>query len=93
MQSDNNDFATWVMASKESIAEEDIIKILEMRYSEQKLLEEIKQKYNNLNYLKFNTHRHAQMNDENEHEEVLERWFLRLLHKISQSHQYLKYQF
>ena len=79
--------------SKESIAEEDIIKILEMRYSEQKLLEEIKQKYNNLNYLKFNTHRHAQMNDENEHEEVLERWFLRLLHKISQSHQYLKYQF
>ena len=93
VESDNNDFATWVMASKESIAEEDIIKILEMRYSEQKLLEEIKQKYNNLNYLKFNTHRHAQMNDENEHEEVLERWFLRLLHKISQSHQYLKYQF
>ncbi|MFW2308186.1 hypothetical protein, partial [Aliarcobacter butzleri] len=59
-----------------------IIEILEMRYSEQKLLEEIKQKYNNLNYLKFNTHRHAQINDENEHEEVLERWLLRLFKKI-----------
>ncbi|MCG3667654.1 hypothetical protein PJV94_08740 [Aliarcobacter butzleri] len=83
VESDNNDFATWVMASKESVSEEDIIKILEMRYSEQKLLEEIKQKYNNLSYLKFNTHRHAQINDENEHEEVLERWLLRLLYKIS----------
>lgn len=81
VESENNDFATWVIASKESILEEDIVKILKMRYSEQKLLEEIKQKYNNLNYLKFNTHRHAQINDENEHEEVLERWFLRLLFK------------
>ena len=81
VESENNDFATWVMASKESILEDDIIKILEMRYSEQKLLEEIKEKYNNLSCLKFNTHRHAQINDENEHEEVLERWLLRLLNK------------
>ncbi|MEV9476952.1 hypothetical protein [Aliarcobacter butzleri] len=85
VESENNDFATWVIASKESVPEEDIIKILEMRYSEQKLLEEIKQEYNNLNSLKFNTHRHAQINDENEHEEVLERWLLRLLHKVSKS--------
>lgn len=83
VESENNDFATWVIASKESVPEEDIIKILEMRYSEQKLLEEIKQEYNNLNSLKFNTHRHAQINDENEHEEVLERWLLRLLYKVS----------
>lgn len=83
VESENNDFATWVIASKESILEEDIVKILKMRYSEQKLLEEIKQKYNNLNSLKFNTHRHAQINDENEHEEVLERWLLRLLYKIT----------
>ncbi|MCT7615078.1 hypothetical protein [Aliarcobacter butzleri] len=83
VESENNDFATWFMASKESVSEEDIIKVLEMRYSEQKLLEEIKQEYNNLNSLKFNTHRHAQINDENEHEEVLERWLLRLLYKIS----------
>ena len=82
VESENNDFATWVMDSKESVTEEHIIEILEMRYSEQKLLEEIKQKYNNLNYLKFNTHRHAQINDENEHEEVLERWLLRLFKKI-----------
>ncbi|MFW3412672.1 hypothetical protein ACN9J3_08035 [Aliarcobacter butzleri] len=85
VESENNDFATWVIASKESLPEEDIIKILEMRYSEQKLLEEIKQEYNNLNSLKFNTHRHAQINDENEHEEVLEKWLLRLLYKISRS--------
>ncbi|UWY60122.1 hypothetical protein [Aliarcobacter butzleri] len=82
VESENNDFATWVMDSKESVTEEHIIEILEMRYSEQKLLEEIKQKYNNLNYLKFNTHRHAQINDENEHEEVLERCLLRLFKKI-----------
>lgn len=85
VESENNDFATWVMASKESVSEEDIIKILEMRYSQQKLLEELKEMFNNLNYLKFSTHRHAQINDENEHEEVLERWLLRLLHKVSKS--------
>lgn len=85
VESDNNDFATWVMASKESVSEDDIIKILEMRYLEQKLLETIKEKYNNLNSLKFNTHRHAQINHENEHEEVIERWFLRLLYKVSNS--------
>lgn len=85
VESENNDFATWVMASKESVTEEDIIKILEMRYSQQKLLEELKEMFNNLNSLKFSTHRHAQINDENEHEEVLERWLLRLLHKVSKS--------
>lgn len=85
VESENNDFATWVMASKESVSEEDIIKILEMRYSQQKLLEELKEMFNNLNSLKFSTHRHAQINDENEHEEVLERWLLRLLHKVSKS--------
>ncbi len=83
VESDNNDFATWVMSSEKTISEEDIVKILEMRYSEQKLLEEIKEKFNNLSSLKFNTHRHAQINDENEHVEVLERWLLRLLHKVS----------
>lgn len=85
VESDNNDFATWVMSSKESVSEEDIVKILEMRYSEQKLLETIKDEHNNLSNLKFNTHRHAQINDENEHEEVLEKWLLRLLHKVSNS--------
>mgnify|MGYP003520770224 FL=1 len=85
VESDNNDFATWVMSSEKTISEEDIVKILQMRYSEQKLLETIKDEYNNLSNLKFNTHRHAQINDENEHEEVLERWLLRLLHKVSKS--------
>jgi hypothetical protein len=39
VESDNNDFATWVMSSEKTISEEDIIKILEMRYSEQKQLD------------------------------------------------------
>ena len=82
VESDNNDFATWVISSEKTISEEDIIKILEMRYSEQKQLDEIKVKYNNMSSLKFNTHRHAQINDDNEHEEVLERWLLRLFIKI-----------
>ena len=53
-----------------------------MRYSEQKVLDKIKESYNNLNNVKFFTHRHAQINDENEHEEVLERWLLRLFNKL-----------
>ena len=73
------------MSSEKTILEEDIVKILELRYSKQKLLETIKDEYNNLSNLKFNTHRHAQINDENEHEEVLERWLLRLLYKVSNS--------
>mgnify|MGYP006354559735 FL=1 len=83
VESDNNDFATWVMSSEKTILEEDIVKILELRYSKQKLLETIKDEYNILSNLKFNTHRHAQINDENEHEEVLERWLLRLFYLIN----------
>jgi hypothetical protein len=39
VESDNNDFATWIISSEKTISEEDIIKILEMRYSEQKQLD------------------------------------------------------
>ncbi|RXJ81042.1 hypothetical protein [Arcobacter sp. F2176] len=83
VESEHNDFATWVIASKNEIFEDAITEALEMRYSEQKVLQEIKDTYNDLNTLKFNTHRHAQINDENEHEEVLERWLLRLLNIIN----------
>ena len=41
-----------------------------------------KETYNDLSRMKFFTHRHAQINDENEHEKVFERWLLRLLYKI-----------
>lgn len=83
VESENNDFATWVLASRNEISEDIVYEILEMRYSEQKILDTIKELYNNLNGVKFFTHRHAQINDENEHEEVLERWLLRLFYKIN----------
>lgn len=54
-----------------------------MRYSELKILDDIKNAYNTLNKMKFFTYRHAQVNDGNEHEEVLERWLLRLFYKIN----------
>lgn len=82
VESEKNDFATWVLASKNEISEVTVDEILQMRYSEQKILDTIKESYNNLNDVKFFTHRHAQVNDKNEHEEVLERWLLRLLYKI-----------
>lgn len=83
VESEKNDFATWVLASKNEISEVAVNEILQMRYSEQKILDKIKESYNNLNGVKFFTHRHAQINDENEHEEVLERWLLRLFSKIN----------
>lgn len=83
VESEKNDFATWVLASKNEISEVAVNEILQMRYSEQKILDKIKESYNNLNGVKFFTHRHAQINDENEHEEVLERWLLRLFYKIN----------
>lgn len=52
-----------------------------MRYSELNILDTIRNTYNDLNTLKFFTYRHAQVN-ENEHEEVLERWLFRLLNKL-----------
>lgn len=82
VESEHNDFATWVIASEKEISEENITELLKMRFTELEILQKIKNEYNNLNELKFFTHRHAQLNDENEHEEVLERWLLRLFNKI-----------
>lgn len=82
VESEQNDFATWVITSKKEINEENIEEVLEMRYSELKKLQEIKDNYNDLNILKFNTYRHAQLNNENEHEEVLNRWIIRLFYNI-----------
>lgn len=81
-ESEHNDFATWVVASKNEISEDETTKLLEMRYSELNILDTIIDTYNDLNTLKFFTYRHAQINDENEHDEVLERWLLRLLYKL-----------
>lgn len=83
VESEHNDFATWVVASKNEIFEDEITEVLEMRYSELKILDDIKNAYNTLNKMKFFTYRHAQVNDGNEHEEVLERWLLRLFYKIN----------
>lgn len=83
VESEHNDFATWVISSKNQIFEDKITEVLKMRYSELNVLDTIKERYNDLNTLKFFTYRHAQINDENEHEEVLERWLLRLLVKIA----------
>ncbi|PPK61821.1 hypothetical protein B0F89_10757 [Malaciobacter marinus] len=82
VESEHNDFATWVISSKNEIIEDEITEVLKMRYSELNVLDTIKERYNDLNTLKFFTYRHAQINDENEHEEVLERWLLRLFNKI-----------
>lgn len=83
VESEHNDFATWVISSKREIVEEDIEGVLEMRYSKLEKIQEIKDDYNDLSILKFNTHRHAQLNNDNEHDEVLQRWLLRLFHKIT----------
>jgi hypothetical protein len=82
VESEHNDFATWVVASRNEISEDETTKLLEMRYSELNILDTIIDTYNDLNTLKFFTNRHAQINDENEHDEVLERWLLRLFLKI-----------
>lgn len=82
VESENHDFATWVLSSKYEISEGDIYQPLEMRYGNQDTLEPIKESFNDINYLKFTTHRHAALNDENDHEDVLERWLLRLFHKL-----------
>lgn len=82
VESGNHDFATWVLSSKHEISEGDIYQPLEMRYGNQDTLEPIKESFNDINYLKFTTHRHAALNDGNDHEEVLERWLLRLFHKL-----------
>jgi hypothetical protein len=70
------------VASRNEISEDETTKLLEMRYSELNILDTIIDTYNDLNTLKFFTNRHAQINDENEHDEVLERWLLRLFLKI-----------
>jgi hypothetical protein len=82
VESEHNDFATWVVASRDEISEYEITKLLEMRYSELNILDTIIDTYNDLNTLKFFTYRHAQINDVNEHDEVIERWLLRLLNKL-----------
>ena len=82
VESENNDFATWVVSSKNEITKEDISELLELRYSKLKNIQSIKNVYKDVNTLKFSTHRHAQINDGNEHEEVLERWLLRLFNKV-----------
>ncbi|MGP2657962.1 hypothetical protein ACOJTA_13080 [Malaciobacter sp. WC5094] len=83
VESKNNDFATWVICSKKEISDKNTTDILEMRYCDSKDIKEIKNSYNNLNSLKFFTYRHAQINNKNEHDEVLKKWSLRLLSKIS----------
>lgn len=83
VESEHNDFATWVITSEKEISEENSTELLKMRFTELEILQKIKDKYNNLNNQIFFTYRHAQVNDENEHEEVLERWLLRLLYKIN----------
>lgn len=83
VESENHDFATWVISSKHEISEGDIYEPLEMRYGNQDTLDTIKESFYDINNLKFTTHRHAPLNDENEHGEVLERWLLRLLYKIT----------
>ncbi len=82
VESEYSDFATWVVASRDEISEYEITKLLDMRYSELNILDTIIDTYNDLNTLKFFTYRHAQINDENEHDEVLERWLVRLLRKL-----------
>jgi hypothetical protein len=83
VESENHDFATWVMSSKNEISDEGIEKALEMRYSKLDNIDTIKESFDDINTLRFTTHRHAPLNDENDHEEVLERWLLRLLYKLT----------
>ena len=82
VESDKNDFATWVFTSNFEIDPSKVQYILEMRFSGKEKLDTIKTEYNNLKSLKFFTYRHAQINDENDHDEVLQRWLLRLFSKI-----------
>jgi len=82
VESEYSDFATWVVASRDEISEDKITKLLDMRYSELQNLDILKDTYSDLSELKFFTYKHAQINDENEHDEVLERWLLRLFIKL-----------
>lgn len=85
VESENSDFATWVLSSKNEISDEQIYKVLIQRFKLHKKIRDIENSFSNIFSLKFKTHRHAQVNDENtdEHEEVLERWGIRLLNNLS----------
>ncbi|GEM_PF-2531954 len=82
VESEKADFATWVLSSNTTILDERIHDILQSRYTQHSTIQSLKENFNNLDVIKFNTHKHASVNDQNEHEEVLERWLLRLLHKL-----------
>lgn len=85
VESENSDFATWVLSSKNDISDKQINEILTQRFELHEKIRNIENSYNNVSSLRFKTHRHAQINDENidEHEEVLERWGIRLLNNLS----------
>jgi hypothetical protein len=84
VESENSDFATWVLSSRNDISDGQIYEVLEHRFKLHEKIRDIENSFNDISSLKFKTHRHAQINDKNieEHEEILQRWVIRLLNQV-----------
>lgn len=86
VESDTMDFATWVLVSRNIIAESTVLDLIRLRYSEDKKLEEIQQKYNGVNTVLFLRKKHPPMEENGDiSDDSLENWANRLLLIIRES--------
>ncbi|MGE4397372.1 MAG: hypothetical protein AB7D34_08025 [Sulfurimonas sp.] len=83
VESENADFATWVLSSMNVISDGQIWKILKKRYQSNHKISELKDYYNDIEIVKFDIKKHPIVDLDGEIDEaILESWTLTLLSKI-----------
>lgn len=83
IESENADFATWVLSSMDMIYDEQIWQILTKRYKNNKKISELKEAYNSLEFVKFDIKKHPIVDIDGEIDEtMLESWCLTLFKKL-----------
>lgn len=80
VESETNDFATWILVSCHTITEITLSKLIHLRYSEDKKLDEIQQEYNNIDSVLFLRKKHPKIEKNGDiTDDSFENWADRLL--------------
>lgn len=83
VESENADFATWVLNSVNMISTNKILQMLTLRYKNNTRISDLKDTYNNVNNIRFEIKKHPIVDEDGYIDEaMLESWTLTLLSKL-----------